>query len=191
MNLLKSCFPIEMWEWVYPDKADLYIISIKDLVEIQVALYYISASSNLTPVPVSLCPQVHMDMPTIEIYNLCHVLLGVNFIINSLALNTFKSARCLWGWGIDGLHAKELMCLSKHSFNCFAYNIYIWILQRWKCNSVAISPAGFEWINYNISGLIWNWNERSDGIYPESIIKIQNVDLVNTKHFKYLFVFNF
>lgn len=34
--------------------------------------------------------------------------------------------------------------------------------------------------------MIWNWNESSAGIYPESIIKIQDVKLVNTKHLKYL-----
>lgn len=34
--------------------------------------------------------------------------------------------------------------------------------------------------------MIWNWNERSDDTYPESIIKIQDMKLVNTKYFKFL-----
>lgn len=36
--------------------------------------------------------------------------------------------------------------------------------------------------------LIWNWNQRSDGAYTKFIIKIQDVILINTKHFKYLSV---
>lgn len=34
--------------------------------------------------------------------------------------------------------------------------------------------------------LIWSWNESSTGIYPESIMKIQDVKLVNAKHLKYI-----
>lgn len=33
--------------------------------------------------------------------------------------------------------------------------------------------------------MIWNWNENREGIYPEFILKIQDVELGNTKHLIY------
>lgn len=34
--------------------------------------------------------------------------------------------------------------------------------------------------------MIWNSKENNDGTYPESMIKIQDMELLNTEHFKYL-----
>lgn len=44
-------------------------------------------------------------------------------------------------------------------------------------------------ININLSKTetqICNWNESTDATYPEYIIKIHDVELVNIKHFKYI-----
>ena len=38
--------------------------------------------------------------------------------------------------------------------------------------------------------MIWNWNEKIDGPYPENILTLKNVKLNNVKHFKYLGVWN-
>lgn len=34
--------------------------------------------------------------------------------------------------------------------------------------------------------MVWNWNESSEGTDPESGVKIQDLILINTKHYKYL-----
>lgn len=43
------------------------------------------------------------------------------------------------------------------------------------------------WVTFYVSSN--NWNEITDGAYPESTMEIQNVEWINYKHFKNTLVY--